>query len=724
MRHSLYACSARSLLVLFPLLTSIVSAERVIVSSALEECQSNSTFTASLFDIVFTPDNRSVSINVVGDSSVQGNVTLRVNAAAYGYTFLNEALNPCTEGFQSLCPLQDLQINFDSIYSNLSMNVIGKIPGVAYGIPDLDATVTVYMAKIEEPDINLACVQSRLSNGKTVYQSGVGWATAVVAILGLLTAAVVSGFGHLNAASHVAVYALSLFNYFQAVAIVGLCAVPLPPIVQSWTQDFSWSMGIIRVEFLQTLATWYLIATGGKPATVLATLATKSVQVVKRGLDAIAPARSLYPRADTSVPTGEYVVKGIERVAFRAGMESTNLFLTGIIFFLIFVIFTVVGVMAFNEICKLAIRARWMKSHRFESFRADWVVTLKGIIFRILLICYPQLMILCLWEFTRADSAAEVLLAVFIFFGVLAALCYAAFQVILVAKRSELLHHTPAYMLYANPVVLNKWGFLYIQFRASSYFYIVPTLAYVLIKAMFVGLGQGSGTVQAVALVVIEAVALICASVFRPWMDKPTIVISISICAVNFVNAVLLLIFTGIFNGPGLLVGVAGVVFFVVNAVFALVLLLVVLTAVVYSIIQSDPEMRYQPVADNRASFIKSQTALTTELDALGAAARGGTGMSNYGEKLDAEDSSDHDLHADTFQQQYGLKNTSYRDPMHSPTTPLTPSMPMLPTDLPPGARHLASSSRPGSYASNADSEYMARNDRSYPEFRSQNNNS
>lgn len=707
--------SARSL-VLFPLLILTVSAERVIVSSALEECQSNSTFTASLFNIVFTPDNSSVAINVVGDSSVQGNVTLQVKAAAYGYTFLNEALNPCTEGFSSLCPLQDLQINFDSVYSNLSSNVIGRIPGVAYGIPDLDATVTVYMSKNEEPTVNLACVRSRLSNGKTVYQAGVGWATAVVAIIGLLTAALVSGLGHLNTASHVAVYALSLFNYFQAVAIIGLCAVPLPPIVQSWTQDFSWSMGIIRVEFLQKLATWYLIGTGGKPATVLSTLGTKSVQVVKRSLDTIGEAHSLHRRAD-SVPTGEYVVKGIKRVAFRAGMESTNLFLTGIIFFCIFVIFTVLGVTIFNELCKVAIRAKWMKSHRFETFRADYVVTLKGIIFRILLIGYPQLMILCLWEFTQVDSPAEVALAVFILFGVLAALALAAFQVIQIARRSEQLHKTPAYMLYANPMVLNKWGFLYIQFRASSYLYIIPTLAYILVKAMFVGLGQGSGTVQAVALVIIEAVALICASTFRPWMDKPTIVINISICAVNFLNAVLLLIFTGIFNGPGLLVGVSGVVFFVLNAVFALVLLLVVLIAAVFSIIQKNPDVRYQAVADNRASFIKSQTTLTTELDALGATARGSQGMmSNYGEKLGPDDSDHEKQSADRFPQQYATAHpdTSYRD-LPSPGTPVTPSMPMLPGNITP---------RPGSVSSMANSEYMARNDRSYPEFRSQNNNS
>ena len=702
---------------------SLVASERIITSTALEECQANSSFTASLFNVVFTPDNNSLALNVVGDSITEGNVTLKLEAAAYGYQFLSRTINPCTQsGLSSLCPLQNLQINFDTVYDNIATNDI-DIPGITYGIPDLDAEITVYMAKSDSPNVNLACVRLNLSNGKTVYQSGVGWATAVVAILGLLTSALVSGLGHLNAASHVAVYALSLFNYFQSVAIVGLCAVPLPPIVQSWTQNFAWTMGIIRVGFLQTLATWYQKGTGGKPATLLRTLGTKSVSVVKRSLGS----DSLLARSSSSddVPTGEYVVKGIQRVAFRAGMEPTNLFLTGIIFFCIFILFTTLVVTLFRGFCSLAIRARWMKDDRFQTFRDDYRVTLKGVILRILLIGWPLLSILCLWEFTEIDSPGEVVLAVFVFFGVTATLGWAAFQVIQLARRSQQLHKTPAYMLYTKATTLNKWGFLYVQFRASEYYYIIPLLTYMLVKAMFVGLGQGSGTVQAIALVIIEALALISASVIRPWMDKPVNAINISICVINFLNAVLLLIFTGVFGGPGLLIGVSGVVFFVLNAVFALVLLLVVLIASTYSILKKNPETRYQPVADNRASFIKSQTALTTELDALGYTARGGDA---YAEKFGSGDVTP-DLVPPTalHRQRDSLhSNASYRD-RSEPGTPLTPSMPMLPPEVP---RHGVgfSPSRPSSavsgLSSRVGSERPSRNEQSHGEFRSQNNDS
>jgi hypothetical protein len=68
-----------------------------------------------------------------------------------------------------------------------------------------------------------------------------------------------------------------------------------------------------------------------------------------------------------------------------------------------------------------------------------------------------------------------------------------------------------------------------------------------------------------------------------------------------------------------------GVVFFVINAVFALVLLILVLISSFYAIASKNPDVRYERMQDDRASFIKSQTHLPipTELNALGATARG-----------------------------------------------------------------------------------------------------
>ena len=130
------------------------------------------------------------------------------------------------------------------------------------------------------------------------------------------------------------------------------------------------------------------------------------------------------------------------------------------------------------------------------------------------------------------------------------ALGWASLKVFRIAKRSVTMHKNPAYILYSDPSALNKWGFLYVQFRATAYYFIMPSLVYILVKALFVAFAQNSGITQAVGLVVIEAGYLIGVSILRPWMDKKTNAFNISIAAINFINAIFLLVFTSVFNQP------------------------------------------------------------------------------------------------------------------------------------------------------------------------------
>lgn len=132
----------------------------------------------------------------------------------------------------------------------------------------------------------------------------------------------------------------------------------------------------------------------------------------------------------------------------------------------------------------------------------------------------------------------------------MAILGWASFKVIHIAQRSVSLHKNPAYILYSDPASLNRWGFLYVQFRATAYYFVVPVLLHTLVKAMFIAFGQNQGTAQAIALVLIELAYLITIALMRPFMDKRTNIFNIAICSINFINAVFLLVFTNIFKGP------------------------------------------------------------------------------------------------------------------------------------------------------------------------------
>ena len=212
-----------------------------------------------------------------------------------------------------------------------------------------------------------------------------------------------SSLGHSNTAAHIAANALSLFGYFQAQAMIGMTAVPLPPLVQAWTQNFAWTMGIVRVGFMQRFFNWYQRATGGTPTTLLTTLSDASVDIQKRSLEAMEalfPQR-LYERSyggldvgvgidlvrRASTPAGDLpsvaVVRGIERVAFRAGIESSNVFMTGLTFFTFFVLFVILAVAAFRGILEVGVKAGWFAWDKFRDFRTGWRTVLKGIVYRL-----------------------------------------------------------------------------------------------------------------------------------------------------------------------------------------------------------------------------------------------------------------------------------------------------------------------------------------------------
>ena len=131
--------------------------------------------------------------------------------------------------------------------------------------------------------------------------------------------------------------------------------------------------------------------------------------------------------------------------------------------------------------------------------------------------------------------------------------------------------------------------------------------------------------------------------------------------------------------------GICGLLFVLFNAVFCLVLLIMVLISSVYAIFSKNPDTRYQPMRDDRGSFIKSQSNLNTELDALAVTARG-----DMKQKRDLDDDSDSftsaaisHQHQDPSQVPLPVSAAAssrnvntYGQPSASPINPSTPFIP------------------------------------------------
>jgi hypothetical protein len=78
-------------------------------------------------------------------------------------------------------------------------------------------------------------------------------------------------------------------------------------------------------------------------------------------------AADLTKRADSNQKL--LLVRGIERVGFRANIKKTNIFLTGLLFFTAFVVIVVLIVSAFRGITELLVKHGKIKGERFQEFR-------------------------------------------------------------------------------------------------------------------------------------------------------------------------------------------------------------------------------------------------------------------------------------------------------------------------------------------------------------------
>ena len=70
---------------------------RMLQSNSLNQCDgsASSGFTATLFNVVFTPDNGTLSYNINAISSISQKVVAQLNVIAYGLVAINKTIDPC-----------------------------------------------------------------------------------------------------------------------------------------------------------------------------------------------------------------------------------------------------------------------------------------------------------------------------------------------------------------------------------------------------------------------------------------------------------------------------------------------------------------------------------------------------------------------------------------------------------------------------------------------------
>lgn len=608
-------------------LSSLVLAKRSLVATSLVTCMESSQLSASSFNITFNPDDRSLHYELDMVTQIDGYVFAQVDVYAYGFKIITKNLDLCSLKWKQFCPINPGNVQIDSI-EYISDEYVKDIPGIAYQVPDIDAYAKIKIYNNESE--YLACVQAFFSNGKTVSQVGVKWATAVIAGIGLLMSALLSSFGNSTAASHISANTMSLFLYFQSVVVVAMQHVHrVPPIAAAWSENLVWSMGLIRISFMQRIFRWYVQSTGGSPSLYL-TSTTISI-LTQRGLDYLR-SFELFKRA-TNVLYGNsnvLIFRGIRRLAYRVRIENTSVVPTGFTFFVLCGYVLAGFIMVCKYIMELSIRLGWMKSDRFAEFRENWKMVLKGSLLRYIYIGFTQLTILSFWEFTERDSPAVIVIACLFIILSIGLMLWAAYRTIFFARRSIEQHNNPAALLYGDSFVLSKYGFFYTMFNANHYWWNIVILSYIFLKALFIGFAQGSGKAQSLAIFIFDLAYFVAIIYFQPYLDRPTNIMNIFISTVTLVNSFLFMFFSDLFGQSYTVSAIMGWIFFIMNAAFSLILLLMILAFTAMIIFSKNPDLRFKPAKDDRTSFqrhhLKDGTAISksvaNELLALGNVAK------------------------------------------------------------------------------------------------------
>lgn len=606
----------RLFFLVFSSLLHLASAKRTLSANSLVTCMDNSQISPSYFNVTFNPDDRSLRYSLDLTTELSGYVTAHVQVFAYGFSIIERDIDLCSLGWKQFCPIYPGSMQVESI-EYISEKYVNLIPGIAYNVPDIDAVVKVEV-RDRDSGVIVSCIQSSFTNGKTVSQTGAKWATAIIAGLGLLIGAILSTFGNSNAASHISANAVSLFLYFQSVVVVSMQHVErVPPIASAWAENLAWSMGLIRVTFMQEIFRWYVQSTGGTP-TLYFKGVTKQI-LVQRAYKYLNNLHSFVVRNDESdlIPStvkrsidfnlqsnqNLIVLRGIKRIGYGSHIEPTSIVVTGFTFFLLCGFLLVVLLVLIKQLVQILIHFKKMNPNRLSYFRKSFSSILKGALLRYIYIGFTQLVILSLWEFTVQDSPAVIVLAVLFLILSIGTLGLSFWKSFYFGKLSIQQYKNPAALLYGDSMVLNKYGFCYTMFNATKYWFGVVLIGYAFIKAIFIALCQPSGKTSTLVIFILDLAYTIYLFIQAPYLDKSTNIVNYCMSIVNTINSFLFLFFSDLFGQPAPVASIMGWVFFVLNAAFSLILLLMIVVLMIIAVTTKNPDARFAPAKDDRASF-------------------------------------------------------------------------------------------------------------------------
>ncbi|KAL4874176.1 hypothetical protein BDV12DRAFT_3367 [Aspergillus spectabilis] len=551
--------SAYLALVALALLPAGGYAADTLSTGGVSTCLADSAIQVNKLDITFSRSTREISFDVSGTNAVEQNVTAALSVTAYGNEVYTKDFNPCDDDnyISQLCPVP--AGTFSATGSQeIPEEFVSQIPSIAFSIPDLDGVAKLQL-KSKDDGKEVACIQSELTNGKSVELPAVSYAAAGMAGAALA----LSGLSALGSAGNAGSPSSSpgfgeVMGWFHTMATNGMLSVSYPPVYRSFAKNFAFSTGLIPWANMQHSIDNFRRLTGGNLTEDnydywkdLSTASSNSSNQ-KRSLDMIfGGARLVIREIETAVndtssdgatsSNQDDLVGGLENIGKELLIPQSNTFMTVLLIFAIVVAAITVGILLVKVILELwALNGSFPKM--LADFRDDYWGLLARTITNLILILYSIWVMYCVYQFTSGDSWAAQLLAGVTLASFTAILGFFTFRIIHLArkyKKSE----GDASSLYENKETWRKYSLFYDNYKKGCWWLFIPAILYMLVKGCIIAGANGHGLVQSTGQLAVEALMLILLLWHRPYVAKSTQWINISIQVVRVLSVVCVLVF-------------------------------------------------------------------------------------------------------------------------------------------------------------------------------------
>lgn len=488
-----------------------------------------------------------------------------------------------------------------------------QIPSIAFSIPDLEGEAKLEL-KAKDSGNSVACIQSAVSNGRSLEARAVSYVAAGMAgaALAMSGASAFSAVG----VGHSAVSASStgpsfgtVLGWFHTLATSGMLSVDYPAVYRSFSKNFAFSTGLIPWNSMQTSIDNFRNRTGGNLTdNSFAFLRQASLayedgtiinasSVAKRAFNLLDPAH-LVPRDDSSAGDSasdggiQHMVKGIQGYVEQLSIPQANTFMTILLVFAIVVAAITVGILLTKVVLEV-----WALYGRFPDkltdFRKDYWGLLARTLTNLILLLYGIWTLYCVFQFTRGDSWAAKLLAavtLVIFTSVLAFFTFRIWQLARKYKKTE----GDTSVLFENREVWRKYSLFYDSYKKDYWWIFVPVIFYTFIRGVIIAAGDGHGLAQSAGQFVIEALMLALLLWHRPYETKSSQWINISIQAVRVLSVACVLVFVEELGISKTTKTATGIALIAIQSTLTAVLAILIAVNAIITCIRENPHARRQ----------------------------------------------------------------------------------------------------------------------------------